>query len=463
MITTYQGRRILIIGAARQGQALARYLTRQGALVTINDQKSADDLKTITYNLADLPVRWVLGSHPTELLDDTDLVCLSGGVPLTLPIVAEAVRRGLPISNDSQIFLESVPCRVIGITGSAGKTTTTTLVGRMAESAICLPHKAWVGGNIGLPLIDYLEQIQPEDLVILELSSFQLDQITISPQVAAILNITPNHLDRHGSLDRYTAAKVRILTYQTGQDIAVLGRDDPRLFADLSSRVHGKLVSFGLAGIPDGQTGTYFENGKIYLHQAGNPAIEVMQQNDILLKGDHNLLNVLAACAIAWSAGFPVEAMRSGVVGFGGVAHRLEFVRNYHGADWYNDSIATAPERTMAAIRAFSEPIILLLGGRDKNLPWQDLAELIHQRVEHVIVFGEASQKIVDALEPQKFEKLPQSVSRFHTLKEAISAAADLARAGFVVLLSPGGTSFDEFNDFEERGERYCQWVNQLS
>jgi UDP-N-acetylmuramoylalanine--D-glutamate ligase len=460
----WSGLRVLILGAARQGLALTRFFSRHGAQVTLSDQKSVKEKGAILEALGDVhQVNLVLGGHPLTLLDETDLVCLSGGIPLTLPVVIEAQRRGIPISNDSQIFMEAVPCRVIGITGSSGKTTTTTLVGRMAEAAaaaMTAPSKAWIGGNIGLPLIDFLDEIKPGDTVILELSSFQLEQMTLSPQVAAILNITPNHLDRHGSMQAYIAAKAHILAYQAAGAVAVLGRDDPNAWR-FASQVRGKLVSFGMQQPEQGQTGTFIRSGKLYL-QDGSTVLELMEQSEILLRGEHNLLNVLAACAIAWAAGFPVEAMREGVFGLTGVQHRLEFVRQYNGAAWYNGSIATAPERSIADIHAFSEPLVLMLGGRDKQLPWQDLAVLVHQRVDHVVVFGEASEIILKALGPVEEGKRPYTIDRCSGLQEAIHAAAAVAEPGDVVLFSPGGTSFDEFIDFEQRGERYRLWVNQL-
>src|SRR6185295_14406602 len=220
MKTNWTGTRVLILGAARQGLALARWLSLHGAHVTLSDMRSEDALRLARESLAEYQIDWALGGHPLELLDSTDVLCLSGGVPLTLPIVAEAIKRGIPLSNDSQIFMEVVPCKTIGITGSAGKTTTTTLVGQMAKNAYGV--KAYIGGNIGDPLINYVDNMQSEDVAILELSSFQLDQMTVSPNIAAILNVTPNHLDRHRTMEAYTAAKARLLDFQSDQDIAVL-------------------------------------------------------------------------------------------------------------------------------------------------------------------------------------------------------------------------------------------------
>ncbi|MBL7164666.1 MAG: UDP-N-acetylmuramoyl-L-alanine--D-glutamate ligase, partial [Anaerolineales bacterium] len=396
----WNGQRVLIIGVARQGTALARYLTTHGARVVLNDHREADELVKVRQSLADIPVEWALGGHPLELLDDVDLVCISGGVPLTLPLIVEARNRGLPLSNDSQIFLEAAPCRVAGITGSAGKTTTTSLVGRMAQiscelgvrcwskSRSLTPNpqpRVWVGGNIGNPLIADVDEMTPDDLVVMELSSFQLDLMTCSPDVAAVLNVTPNHLDRHGTMEAYTAAKARILDFQQPGDMAVLGHDDLGAWG-LADSVRGGLLSFGMTRPPKGRFGTFLHEGWITLWDR-ETSRKLLPIEAIHLRGEHNLLNVLAACAIAAAVDIPADAMRAGVEKFAGVPHRLEFVRSWGGADWYNDSIATAPERAIAAIRSFDEPIVLLAGGRDKNLPWADLAAVVRQRVDHLVIF----------------------------------------------------------------------------
>jgi UDP-N-acetylmuramoylalanine--D-glutamate ligase len=459
----WTGKHVLVIGAARQGQALTRHLVAHGARVTLNDQKPTDDLNGVSAALIGLPVELVFGSHPMTLLDSADLVCVSGGVPLTLPLIMEAYRRGIPVTNDSQLFMESVPCPVIGITGSAGKTTTTTLVGRMAQAAVergLIAHpKAWVGGNIGTPLIDHLDEIGAGDLVILELSSFQLELMTTSPHLATVLNITPNHLDRHASMAAYTAAKQRILDFQGDGDVAVLNREDPGAWG-LMAAVKGRLTSFGLKRSE--QPGTFLDSDQIAMND-GSSVRSLFPRSLIELRGQHNLINVIAAAAIAWSAGIPVEAMAAALTGFSGVPHRLEFVRTYKGARWYNDSIATAPERTIADIHAFDEPLILLLGGRDKNLPWEDLAGLVKERVKHVILFGEAAAKISDALAKAPATGNPVTVISCANLEEAVQVAASFAVEGDVILLAPGGTSYDHFVDFEERGDRFKQWVNKLS
>jgi UDP-N-acetylmuramoylalanine--D-glutamate ligase len=498
MSGNWKAQKVVIVGAARQGIALARYLSRHGARVVLTDLRTPDqftpqELDSVNDPQASFDVEWVLGEHPLSLLDGADLLCLSGGVPPTIPLAREAQAHGIPLSNDSQIFLESAPCKVIGITGSSGKSTTTALVGEIARHGLMSRSsengnrapRVWVGGNIGSPLIAVLDEMEADDLAVMELSSFQLELMDRAPQVAVILNITPNHLDRHGTMEVYTRIKARILDFQHPSDVAVLGRDDPIAWS-LARKVHGYLMSFGMDEPAEGMAGTYYKDGVLYLRMPEEPAVQmIMPRTLIRLRGEHNLLNVLAACAIAAAAGLSPDAMRAGVEVFTGLAHRLEFVRTWGGADWYNDSIATAPERTIAAIKSFDQSLVLLVGGRDKGLPWEDLARLILQRVDHLVVFGEATGIILDALKEaadaemtpgervslsgagdvdvnwQQIEGLTVSVCS--NLQEAVQEAARLVEPGDVVLLSPGGTSFDEFKDFEERGECFVQLVKSLA
>ncbi|HRK88255.1 MAG TPA: UDP-N-acetylmuramoyl-L-alanine--D-glutamate ligase [Anaerolineales bacterium] len=458
-MANWNGTRTLILGAARQGLALARWLSRHGSIVTLSDSRNEEQLALAKASLAGVNVSWALGGHPLELLDHTDMLCLSGGVPLTLPIVAEAIKRGIPLSNDSQIFMEVVPCETIGITGSAGKTTTTTLVGNMAKLA--KGDRAFVGGNIGDPLINYVDEMTAEDIAILELSSFQLDQMTISPNIAAILNITPNHLDRHGTMEAYASAKARILDFQSASDTAILGRDDKGAWS-LRDRVKGKLMTFSMQDLEEGLNGTYYHHDGLLSLRDGFAYVPLMLREKVQLRGDHNVANVLAAFAIGHAAGFTLDAMLEAVEDFRGVSHRLELVRELRGVRWYNDAIATAPERAAAAVHAFDEPIVLMLGGRDKNLPWGDLAKLILERVDHVVVFGEAGEMIQKTVNAVAGEG-SVDIRRAQTLKEAVTLAAEVASPGDVVLLSPGCTSFDEFKDFAERGESFRKWVLELS
>ncbi len=477
MASDYQGRRIVILGLARQGVALARYLAQAGAHVVVSDLRTRNKLAANLAALNDLPIEYVLGGHPPTLLDGADLLCLSGGVDANIPLAQEARRRGVPLSNDSQIFLEACPvgATTIGITGSAGKTTTTTLVGRMlaplttAEGGGDVSPEAqwsgegpgvrgrtWVGGNIGNPLIADVHQMRAGDVAVLELSSFQLEVMTRSPHLGAVLNITPNHLDRHGTMEAYTAAKNHILLHQSAGDIAVLGLDDPGA-RSLSSLVRGRLVYFSREASVD--AGTCVRGETLVFRWDGREQT-VCAVKDIRLRGRHNVLNVLAACAISGAAGATPEAMRAGLGGFTGVEHRLEFVRERGGVKWYNDSIASAPERVVAALNSFEEPIVLLAGGRDKKLPWEEFASLARRRVKHLVLFGEAGPLIQRAVEAVNVDRARYTLCA--GLAEAVRVAASIAASGDVVLLSPGGTSFDEFTDFAERGEKFKEWVREL-
>ncbi len=450
---------VLILGLARQGKALARFYAEQGATVTVSDNRPPEKLQTEMAALADLPIRYALGGHPLSLLDDCDLLGVSGGVPLTLPIVQEAIRRGIPLTNDAQEFLRLCPAPIVGITGSAGKTTTTALVGKMLTEA---GFTTWVGGNIGNPLINDLPHIAPEHRVVMELSSFQLDVMKLSPPIAGVLNITPNHLDRHKTMDAYIAAKRHIVAHQRESDIAVLGFDEPnaRAFAsDTPARVRY------FSGLTPVDEGSFLRENSLILRRDGQETV-VCQRDDIRLRGFHNVRNVLAAIALADAAGAVAEPLRAAIRAFTGVAHRLEEVRRWRGALWVNDSIATAPERVLAALDSFDEPLILLVGGRDKDLPWETFAQRVVRRVRVLITFGEAGplirEHVARAWTESRRKGALETIAPVTTLEEAVHEAARHVRAGDVVLLSPGGTSFDAFQDFAARGAKFRELVLAL-
>jgi UDP-N-acetylmuramoylalanine--D-glutamate ligase len=448
------GKRLVILGMARQGTALARFAVEAGALVTLSDLRPADKLGEAMESLADLPddrLRLVLGEHPMTLLDNCDLLALSGGVATDAPLVSEARRRGIPLTNDSLEFMRRAPAPVVGITGSAGKTTTTALIGHMGQKS---GRRTWVGGNIGRPLIADLGQMAADDLVVEELSSFQLEiWEECSPPIAGILNITPNHLDRHKSMARYAAAKSNILRFQRAEDVAVLWADDPAA-SELRQHVRGRLRLFSLGHpITDG---AFVRDGQIWLSDADGER-PLCAVEEIRLIGRHNVLNVLAAAVLADSAGIPDEAIVEGIRSFSGVPHRLEMVRKLDGVQYFNDSIATAPERSLAALASFDEPIILLAGGRDKDMVWDEWAQQVASRVKHVVLFGELAPMLAGLLEGRA------PLTRVDTLAEAVSVAQAQAAAGDVVLLSPGGTSFDGYSDFAERGEHFRLLVRELA
>jgi UDP-N-acetylmuramoylalanine--D-glutamate ligase len=453
------GKRVVILGLARQGTALARWLCEIGARVMVSDLRHHDQLVEFLDELDGLDITYVLGEHPDWMLDRADLLCLSGGVPIDAPIVREAQRRGIRLGNDGQLFIERCPCHVIGITGSAGKTTTTSLVGAMCDAAGML---AWVGGNIGNPLIADLPYIRPDDVVVMELSSFQLEIMTASPHVAAILNVTPNHLDRHRTMEAYTEAKARILAAQVVGDVAVLGLDDP-IAASLAGRAGHEVAYF--SGRTPVDVGAWLVNDTLVCRPRFDlPMEKVCTIGDINLRGYHNVLNTLAACAIAGVAGVPIPAMKKAITAFKPVEHRLEVVREIGGVTWINDSIATAPERVIAALRAYSDkPVVLLLGGRDKKLPWGELAVLALQVCRAIITFGEAAPMIAQTIgELREAQGRETPVEQVGTLEEAIRLAQQLAQPGDVVLLSPGATSYDAYVDFAARGAHFKQIVGQL-
>ncbi|MGD9315290.1 MAG: UDP-N-acetylmuramoyl-L-alanine--D-glutamate ligase, partial [Anaerolineae bacterium] len=404
-------------------------------------------------------------------------------------------RRGLPLSSETRLFTRLCPATVVGITGSSGKTTTTALIGEMLRSAAC---QTWVGGNIGRPLIARLDEITSTGLVVMELSSFQLeffapwpgveegrgpepdgvlfDPSGWSPSIAAVLNVTPNHLDRHVTMEAYIAAKAHILTHQQPGDLAVLNLDDPltrEMGAAAGSRGQ-RVIWFSLQQELD--EGAFLHNDELVLRLAGWETV-LCRAGDLRLRGRHNLANALAAAALVASASgaceagtgpvdLPMEALRRTVTSFPGVEHRLELVREREGVRWYNDSSATTPERTVAALRSFNGPIVLLAGGRDKYLPWDEMAAVTWRKVRHLVLFGEAAGLIEGAMRDAQHDvDQPQRETTVHqagSLAQAVDLAARLAQPGDLVLLSPGGTSFDAYQDFPARGEHFRQLVHDL-
>ncbi len=451
---------VVILGLARQGKALARFYAEQGWRVTISDTRTPEALQDVLHELSDLSLNYVLGGHPLSLLDDCNLFCTSGGVPFDLPIVQEAARRGIPLSNDAQEFMVRCPAPIVGITGSAGKTTTTTLVGRMLAEA---GFTTWVGGNIGNPLIGDLAAIRPTDRVVMELSSFQLELMRVSPPIAGVLNITPNHLDRHKTMDAYIAAKANIVTHQSADDIAVLGYDEPNAHG-LAALTPAQVRYF--SGTVEIDEGAFLQGNTLVLRRGGQESA-VCERGDLHIRGYHNALNALAAITLADATGAPGEALRRAIAAFDGVEHRLEIVRRKAGVLWVNDSIATAPERVLAALHSFDEPLILLAGGRDKDLPWPEFAQIAVQRVRAIVLFGEAADLIHGHIEAalagaERSNVVLEEVVAAGDLENAVYEAARRAQPGDVVLLSPGGTSFDAFRDFAERGERFRELVFAL-
>lgn len=490
--------RVVVLGLARQGLAVTRHLAGTGARVTVSDLGSEDKLRAEIAELAGLPVDFVMGGHPPELLDNCSLLVLSGGVPPQTSIVQEAIARGIPLTNDGLLTLQMAHDRGLGplvaVTGSSGKTTTSTLTGLMLENGSRTVH---VGGNIGTPLVDKMDGIGPGEAIVLEFSSFQLELFdaaltqtdvgAIGPQFACITNITPNHLDRHPSMAAYVAAKFNLIHTLPPGATLVVNLDDPVLGALLPSITPSasvdRISQWELEEIVDAARTQIRERGirivpfSLRRSLPAGAALAgdsltidgdvICERKELLVRGEHNIANMLAAAALSRSAGAGLASIRTVAKSFKGVPHRLEIVDIRDGITWVNDSIATAPERAVAALRSFDDidgTIILLAGGKDKNLPWDKFAAEAVKRVAFLIGFGESGPIIVNRVrEHARFSRRQSpGCATVLRLDEAVSLAAKIATPGAIVLLSPGGTSFDAYKDFEERGEHYRRLVRGL-
>ena len=452
------GKRVTVLGLGIEGVDLVRYLASQGARVTASDTKTADRLPHLR-ELDNLPVRLSLGANLVEDTINADMVFVSQAVPLDIPALVAASERGIPLSSMTRLFLERCPGPTIGITGSSGKSTATSLVGAMFAAA-GKPHM--VGGNIGVGLLSLLDQVTPETWVVLEVSHTQLELIGRSPHLACVLNVTPNHLDRYTWPD-YLALKRNLLRYQTAEDTAVLNLDDPESSV-MAEDARGQVVWFSRGESLPGD-GAFLREGRMVWRRGGRE-VDALPAADISLRGEHNVSNVLAAVAVASLCDVSSEDMARAVREFRAMPHRLELVARTEGVDYYNDSIATTPERALAGMRSFEEPLVLLLGGREKHLPLEDLAAEACRRCRGVVLFGESGPVLEEAVEaaaaaypgPQR-----PVMSRMDSLAEAVEVAQAVAQPGDVVLLSPACTSFDAYENFEQRGEDFRRLVRSLA
>ena len=450
----WQGKRVTVIGLGIEGEDLARYFAGQGATVTVSDAKGAEALAKRVAALEGLGVRLALGGNDPADVVGADLVCVSQGVPLSNAAVVAARERGVRLASMTGLFLDLFPGPVVGVTGSSGKTTTTSLLDAIFTAA---GRRHVLGGNIGLGLMSLLpekrEGAASKTWAVLEVSHTQLLLTERSPRVAGLLNVTPNHLDQF-SWEEYVALKRKIFAFQGPQDGAVFNADDP-VSRDLRPAARGRAFLFSVEADP-GADGAFLADGVVYWRRDGHtePAVKV---DDIPLRGSHNVANVVAATALAAACDIGPAAVATAVQSFRAPEHRLEFVARVRDVDYYNDSIATAPERTLAALLAFEEPVVLLLGGRDKNLPLDDMLGAVAQRCRAVICFGESGRMLADAAQATNVP-----IDRTDTLALAVDAAARLAREGDVVLLSPACTSFDAFDNFEQRGIEFRRLVALL-
>ena len=442
------GARTLVYSLGIEGRDLARWLIAHRASVTMADTRTAAQLEAAGATPPEGVERTIRG----ELLDPEgfDLLAVSQSVLRTSLNVMRARELGIPVISQMALALRLCRGRIVGITGSSGKSTTTALVGAMAESA---GAEHLVGGNLGGSLLDRIEAVPETASVILEVSHTQLQYTDRSPAIAAITNVTPNHLDQF-SWPEYVDLKRRILGHQDADGLAILNADD-ETSRELRADVQGRLAEVSLAG-PVSSDGAWLD-GEAIVSRWDGANEPVASAGDLRMRGRHNVANAVLAVAIARAMGLPSNAIAEALRRFPGLPHRLQVVGRAHGAVWINDSIATSPERTLAALEAVTEPAILLLGGREKALPLEKLRAFASERCRAVICFGEAAMPFAEAM-----ARAVETVVRVETLDEAVDAATTIARDGDAILLSPAGTSFDAYPRFEARGEAFAALVAAL-
>jgi len=450
MVEDLAGKSVAIVGMARSGMAAAEFLWTRGAFVALSDSRPAAALESEIRILNERNIRYEVGGHSTELFDSADLVVVSPGVPLSLPVLRHAAQTGKTLIGEIELASRYLRGKVIAITGTNGKTTTTTLIGEILRTG-GLPVQ--VGGNIGTPLVSLVESSAEDTWSVVELSSFQLESApTFRPDIAVILNITPDHLDRYASFEAYTQAKLNIFENQVSSDFAVLNHEDPNL-QNAASKVHSQL--FWFSGSHEVKRGTYVSGGQI-IFDSGKVSEQVMTCNEVPLKGRHNIENVAAAITAARLAGISSSSISRSIRNFKAVEHRLEPVAEINGVHFFNDSKATNVDATIKALEAFESGVILILGGRDKGGDFKVLSHLLQQRAKSVILLGEASDKI----RMQLAGTVP--MTQAHSMDDAVRLAFQQAAPGDTVLLAPACASFDMFQNYEHRGREFKAAVGRL-
>jgi UDP-N-acetylmuramoylalanine--D-glutamate ligase len=447
-----KNKKVLVVGLGKSGLAAALFLRRRGAQVTVSDVRSAEALAKEIPALIEEGIMVEAGGHGLLTFRRQDLIVVSPGVPLDTPELAQVKHFGLPVIGELELAARFLKGKMLAVTGSNGKTTTTTLLGEILAAG---GLRTLVGGNIGVPVVALIEDSTDETWSVLEVSSFQLESTEeFHPAIAVILNITPDHLDRHGSFENYAAAKERIFARQIAADCLVLNADNPRS-AEAATRSAARVYWFSIEH-PVAQ-GAWLEDGFVVYRAAQDAATEkVMPLRGIPLKGAHNIENVLAAVAAARLAGVPVEAIRGAIEKFQAVEHRLEYVATHNGVQFYNDSKATNVDATAKAVAAFSGGIHLILGGKDKNSDYTQLTELLRERVNAVYTIGSAAAKIESHL------RGVVAIHSCETLDKAVHCAASAARGGEVILLAPACSSFDQFENYEQRGRVFKELVKEM-
>ena len=458
-LTSFQGRRVTVMGLGRfgGGVAAARFLAERGARVTVTDLKSHEQLEESLVQLDDVPIHdMCLGHHRETDFTDADLVVVNPAVLPRNPLIQESVRAGVPLTSEISLFWQFNRGRTVGITGSNGKSTTTGLVDSILQAD---GRTTWLGGNIGRSLLPVVDQIQPDDWVVLELSSFQLcslDQLFTSPEVSIITNLAPNHLDWHQSMEHYRWAKQTMLRWQTQQAIAVLNADDP----DVSLwNTGGQRLLFGQE--QTGQPGL-FANGRHCVFRNAERELQLPLKDWVALPGSHNFENAMAATCAALAIGVSEASVRDGLQAFRPLPHRLEFVAEVSGRRFYNDSLATTPESARAALDAFTAPVVLLAGGYDKHVDLTEFADDIAHKTKAVALMGQTAEVLAFRIDQVNDGSGPPHAEH-DSLEQAFQWATEHSEPGDIVLLSPGCASYDWFANFEERGVCFADLVHKYA
>ena len=442
-----KNKRVLVVGLGRSGAASAIFLQERGAKVTVSDSKSEAQLQNDVPALLDRGISIEAGRHGERTFRDQDLIVVSPGVPSDQPQLQQARALGIPVIGEVELAFRHLQGKVLAITGSNGKTTTTSLVGEILEKS---GKQTLVGGNIGTPVISLVGKSTPETNLVLEISSFQLETIArFRPWIAAILNITPDHLDRHHTFQAYVDAKARIFENQEAGDFAILNADDSACVA-LRSRVKSELYWFSRK--QEVERGAYLKGDQVIFRRNGTGQ-PVLRRNEIQLKGEHNVENVLAAVAMSMLAGCTPDQVRRAVMEFRAVEHRLELVTSINGVTFYNDSKATNVDATIKALESFPGNIHIILGGKDKGSDYTLLNPLLRERVKRAYLIGAAAEKIASQI------KGAAPLVHSGTLEHAVRQAFDAARPGDVVVLAPACASFDQFENYEQRGRVFNELV----
>ncbi len=446
-----KGKNVAVIGLGVSNLPLVEGMLDAGIPVTVCDKRRRKDFNGLIDSLERRGMKAVLGPDYLDCLDGSDVIFRTPGLRPDVPQIERAVAAGAELTSEMEAFFDLCPCRMIAVTGSDGKTTTTTIIAGLLKAA---GYRTFVGGNIGHPLLCQVDDIRPDDMVVLELSSFQLLTVRQSPSIAVVTNLAPNHLDVHKDMDEYVNAKRNIFAYQDGSDRLVLNADN-EITAGFAGEARGSVTMFSRRKVVEG--GVYLRDKTVI---CGGRL--VLATSDILLPGLHNLENYMAAIA-AVDGLVPDEVIRDFARTFGGVAHRIELVRELDGVRYYNDSIASSPSRTIAGLRSFSQKVILIAGGYDKHIPYDVLGPEITRAVKTLLLTGDTAEKIKAAtLATPDYREGEPAIIDCADLKEAVERAHALAKPGDVVILSPASASFDRFKNFEERGSAFKELVNTL-